>query len=288
MTKAYIQTLLQRPIAFHRVFVPLGGVTGALFLSQLLYWSDRGSEGSGWIYKTQAEWTDETGMTRREQETARRQLREAGVIEERYKGLPAKLFYRINFDALSEFIEGQVKVAETRTSKDGGNVQPVCTKSPSKRGGKRQSTNKTEITSETTAVAEQALSECGKEAAAASSVDEEVEVARKRGAVIESEEDKLVLAELIAEFELPKVLETIDSVRHEDHRRAYASTLRKKLKSSMALQKNKQAVENSLKVEIDPEEMAKAKAIGSDLIANMAANLARKKAAKQQLAREGV
>jgi hypothetical protein len=284
MTKAYIQTLLQRPIAFHRVFVPLGGVTGALFLSQLLYWSDRGSEGNGWIYKTQAEWTDETGMTRREQETARRQLREAGVIEESYKGLPAKLFYRINFDALSEFIEGQVKVAETRTSKDGGNVHAGCTKAPSKRGGKRQSTNRTETTSETTAEAVRALSECGKQAAAASSVDERLEVARKRGAVIESEEDQLVLAELIAEFELPKVLETIDAVRHEEHRRAYASTLRKKLKSSVALQKNKQAVENSMKFEIDTEDKIKAKAEGSDWLAN----LARKKAAKQQIAVEGV
>lgn len=283
MSKAYIQTLLQRPIAFHRVFVPLGGVTGALFLSQLLYWSDRGSEGNGWIYKTQAEWTDETGMTRREQETARRQLREAGVIEESYKGLPAKLFYRINFEALSVFIEGQVKVAEARTSKDGGNVHPVCTKAPSKRGGNRQSTNRTETTTEITAEAERVLSECGKQAAAAS-VDEKLEVARKRGAVIESEEDQLVLAELIAEFELPKVLEAIDAVRHEDHRRAYASTLRKKLKSSVALQKNKQAVENSRKFEINPEEKAKAVAIGSELIAK----LARKKAAKQQLAREGV
>ncbi len=34
--------LLDRPIAFHRPFVELGlGVTGALFLSQALYWSRR-------------------------------------------------------------------------------------------------------------------------------------------------------------------------------------------------------------------------------------------------------
>lgn len=58
-----ILLLLQRPIAFHRVFVPLGGVTGAVLLSQMLYWSDKGE--SEWIYKTQADWYAETGLTHR-------------------------------------------------------------------------------------------------------------------------------------------------------------------------------------------------------------------------------
>lgn len=268
MNKAYLQTVLQRPIAFHRVFVPLGGVTGALFLSQLLYWSDRGSEGNGWIYKTQAEWTDETGLSRREQETARRQLREAGVIEECYKGLPAKLFYRINFDALSDYLERQVKVAEKRASKDGGNVHPVCTKAPTKSGGKRQSTN-TETTTEITAVAaahdSTSVSEI-KTAAAADSVESKIEAAKQLGAVVQNTEDQLAIADLINEFGLEQVTEAIRSVRTIDHRRAYASNLRKKLTSVVAVQKSEALHKHVSTVAIDQSVKTK----GDNLLADIA------------------
>ena len=85
-----------RPIAFNRDFVRLGiGITGALFLSQCVYWSKRTKSDGGWFYKTAAEWEDKTGLTRREQETARKRLKELGLIEEKLVGLPAKLHYRI-------------------------------------------------------------------------------------------------------------------------------------------------------------------------------------------------
>jgi hypothetical protein len=69
-----------RVVAYHPSFAAIaGGVTAGLFLAQLFYWHDKGSDPDGWIYKTQAEWEEETGLSRWEQETARRRLRERGL-----------------------------------------------------------------------------------------------------------------------------------------------------------------------------------------------------------------
>lgn len=88
---------LDRPIAFHRAFIGLGiGVTGALLLSQSLYWSKRTNNTEGWFYKSTDDWKDETGMTRTEIETARKKLRIIGVLEEKKVGVPCRLHYRIN------------------------------------------------------------------------------------------------------------------------------------------------------------------------------------------------
>lgn len=101
--------LLDRPIAYHRCFVPLVGATGAIFLSQTLYWSNRTSDTGGWFYKTQAEWEDETGLTRFEQETIRKKLRECGILEEKLSGLPAKLYFRLSEERLSSMLESSIQ-----------------------------------------------------------------------------------------------------------------------------------------------------------------------------------
>ncbi|QGY29053.1 hypothetical protein [Pantoea cypripedii] len=87
--------LLDRPVAFQRSFVRLGaGVTGALLLSQLVYWQNR-MDGQ-WFYKTQSDLEEETGLSRYEQEGARKKLVSIGVLEEKKKGIPAKLYFRVN------------------------------------------------------------------------------------------------------------------------------------------------------------------------------------------------
>jgi hypothetical protein len=52
----------------------VGGATTGLFLSQLLFLSDKGHNPEGWVYKSEAEMGKETGLTKREQQTARRKL----------------------------------------------------------------------------------------------------------------------------------------------------------------------------------------------------------------------
>ena len=85
------------PVSFHRCLVPVaGGVTSALMLSQAI-WTAQALDASagGWFIRSQEQWTQETGLSRWEQETARRALRRAGLLEERRLGMPAKLWFRV-------------------------------------------------------------------------------------------------------------------------------------------------------------------------------------------------
>lgn len=107
-----ILPLLDRPIAFQRSFIRLNiGVTAALFLSQMTYWTNR-SDDDGWVYKTQEEWEEETGLSRYEQEGARKKLRSIGVLLEKKKGVPARLFYKIDNDVLFQSLVAANKGAE--------------------------------------------------------------------------------------------------------------------------------------------------------------------------------
>ncbi len=101
MTITDLKKLLDRPIAFHRPFVTItGSVNAALMLSQGMYWSSRTSDKDGWFYKTSSEWQEETGMTRREQDTARKYLKNTGFWEEDLRGIPATMYYRIDYEKL--------------------------------------------------------------------------------------------------------------------------------------------------------------------------------------------
>jgi hypothetical protein len=111
--------LVDRPIAFQRSFVRLGvGITGALLLSQIVYWQNR-MEGQ-WFYKTQTDLEEETGLTRYEQEGARKKLVSCGVLEEAKRGIPAKLYFRVNQERLEELLLGENQHAGMgKTNKQG-------------------------------------------------------------------------------------------------------------------------------------------------------------------------
>ncbi|MDI3139470.1 hypothetical protein [Enterobacter kobei] len=111
--------LVDRPIAFQRSFVRLGvGITGALLLSQIVYWQNR-MEGQ-WFYKTQTDLEEETGLTRYEQEGARKKLVSCGVLEEAKRGIPAKLYFRVNQERLEELLIGENQHAGVgKTNKQG-------------------------------------------------------------------------------------------------------------------------------------------------------------------------
>ena len=112
-----ISFLLDRPIAYHRCFVTLtGSVTAAVMLSQAFYWSNRTEDPEGWFWKTQEQWTEETGLTRFEQETARKKLRSLGIWEEKREGVPAKLFFRLNIKAISELLKSHNPVCGKASS----------------------------------------------------------------------------------------------------------------------------------------------------------------------------
>lgn len=89
--------ILDLPVSFHRCLVPItGSVTAALLLSQAICTAQEADPTlCEWFSKSQDEWREETGLSRWEQETARRVLREAGFLEEQRFGMPAKLWYRV-------------------------------------------------------------------------------------------------------------------------------------------------------------------------------------------------
>ena len=97
---------LNRPIAFQPIFVDVtGSVPGAVFLSQLKYWSERVPDGrDGWFYKTREEWQRETRLTRRNIEVARAHLVQIEILEFEKKGHNNLSWYRVNTNKLRQAI----------------------------------------------------------------------------------------------------------------------------------------------------------------------------------------
>ena len=97
ITTDLLLEIFDSPISFHRCLVPVtGGITSALMLSQAIGTTQALDPiAEGWFIRSQDEWTEETGLSRWEQETARRALRRAGLLEERRFGMPARLWFRV-------------------------------------------------------------------------------------------------------------------------------------------------------------------------------------------------
>ena len=145
-----IINLFDRPIAFNRTFVKLGvGITGALMLSQAIYWSKRTNSADGWFYKSISEWQDETGLSRTEQKTARNRLVTAGYLNEVRKGVPAKLYFRVITSKLENDL---LQLAGLQQSSMQDSCKQECRVNDSQCAETLQSIteNTTEITSETT------------------------------------------------------------------------------------------------------------------------------------------
>lgn len=108
----------------------LGSPLAALYLCQAIYWQNIAGIGQWWFKLRDADrneegvkvtpynrsrqsWEWELGMSRAEQESARRLLKTHNLIEERRKGVPAKLYYRINLCQLNQFMETNLQSAES-------------------------------------------------------------------------------------------------------------------------------------------------------------------------------
>lgn len=114
MNRQVVTSLLQRPIAFNPIFADItNSILAGLFLSQLFYWSSGrvpeldsdGTPRDGWFFKTADEWFDETRLTRYEQQAARKILVAKKLLEEKRKGIPSKLWFRLDWDVLLGLLE---------------------------------------------------------------------------------------------------------------------------------------------------------------------------------------
>jgi hypothetical protein len=99
----------------------VGGATIGLFLSQLLFLSDKGANPDGWVYKSEQEMGRETGLTKREQQTARRKLLSLGVIAIERRGFKFTYHFKIIWERLYQVIENFQRGQTVPTEK----VEPV-------------------------------------------------------------------------------------------------------------------------------------------------------------------
>ena len=118
----------------------LGSATAALFLSQAIYWQQKAGEGNYFYKKRDAErddnnimlepktndqqsWEWELGLSRYEQESSRKLLKQHNLLSEKLEGMPAKTYYCVNYDALVIFL--QVNLEATSKKQISSNNQPV-------------------------------------------------------------------------------------------------------------------------------------------------------------------
>jgi hypothetical protein len=88
-----------------RLFVRLlGSLDSALFLNQLVFWSDKGSRPDGFIWKSRKEWAEELTLTDYAIRKATEQLEKMGLLETKLLKANAAptLHYRLDLGALYE------------------------------------------------------------------------------------------------------------------------------------------------------------------------------------------
>lgn len=89
-----------RPVAYFPGLVKrLGSVNAVIFFSQIFYWQDKADSKLG-VYKTSEEIESETGLSYREQLTARKHLVSRGILIETNKRLEHKIYYLIDCEKL--------------------------------------------------------------------------------------------------------------------------------------------------------------------------------------------
>ncbi len=111
LNAAFLLEVTREPIVFQRTYVDLTqSVTAALLLSSLQQIDqDHSAYEDGWFHISSEECHALTGLTRYEQESARKILKTCGFLEEKRKGMPAKLLQRINYQKLTSAIKRQAE-----------------------------------------------------------------------------------------------------------------------------------------------------------------------------------
>lgn len=101
-----------RPVAFHPGLKKITkSTTATLFLCQLIYWIGKQADPDGWIYKTSGEIETETGLTYKEQITARKNLIKLGFVEEKYKRLEHKIIFRVLINTINDAWENNCQTS---------------------------------------------------------------------------------------------------------------------------------------------------------------------------------
>ncbi|HOI97237.1 MAG TPA: hypothetical protein PLA19_01915 [Candidatus Pacearchaeota archaeon] len=103
--KIVASVLSSRQIAFNPDLAKaLGSANAGLFLSQLLFWWDKGNN-KNWIYKTIDEVENETTLSRAEQDTAIKICKKFNLLKVERKGIPAKRHFQLDITKIVNLLE---------------------------------------------------------------------------------------------------------------------------------------------------------------------------------------
>lgn len=107
------------------------GINAAVMIAELAneeqYYETRGELENGWFYSSRDNIEDKTGLKRRKQESGIKDLKEAGLIETKVCGMPARRFFKLNESALIELLSDGTKPANLRDKTDKQKVQNIPT-----------------------------------------------------------------------------------------------------------------------------------------------------------------
>ena len=157
MKPSELLRIIGKPIAYYpQLAKPLGGVNASLLFGHFFYWKDKGCSELG-VYRTADEIEVETGLSRDEQRTARRKLRERGVLIETEKRIEHRIYYKLDLDRFDEIISqsgsGDFPIADSDIpNPEVGNSQSGSGDFPFDEVGNSQSYIRTEDYQKTTTV----------------------------------------------------------------------------------------------------------------------------------------
>jgi len=88
-----------------RILAFAGGCVEGVVLSRAMALQESAGDGEWWSC-TLEEWCNTLSLGRRVVERSRRRLKNLGVLEEKRRGIPARLFYRIDLDEIERRVGG--------------------------------------------------------------------------------------------------------------------------------------------------------------------------------------
>lgn len=106
------------PVAYYPGLVKyLGSVNAVLFFCQILHHKGKELFPDLGVYKTAQEIEEETGLTSDEQRTARRKLRELGVLIETERRIEHRIYYRLDLDVFNRMPNPEVGISQPGSGK---------------------------------------------------------------------------------------------------------------------------------------------------------------------------
>ena len=116
-----LQALNERPIAYYPIYRKItGSTTAGIYLSQLMYWFSKKDK----IFKTDAEIMEETLLTKKEVENAKKLIKKLDFITVSREGIPAKTYYEIDWNLFQIHLNTATQNEETSIHETEEQVYP--------------------------------------------------------------------------------------------------------------------------------------------------------------------